>query len=152
MMACRFTTACFRMACRFTLACFVMACAFTMAGERRARRRLITLRTETCQKPDPGSVAATTRPLIPATTMLSGSSAAATTGRQKATVTASSTTATVHRCSPNSAIAIAATGTRKMPRRRWRSSRTAARRMTVRRIHMSPIVTLPGGRALWGRT
>jgi hypothetical protein len=116
------------------------------------RARFSAPRTETVQKPDPGSVAATTSPLIPATTMLTGSSAAATTGRQKATIVASTTAATVHGCRPNSAIAIPATGTRKMPRRTWRSTRTTTRRRTVKRIHMSPIVTRPGGRALWGRT
>ena len=63
-------------------------------------------------------MAATTRPLTPATTMATGSSAAAITGLQSATNRASTTMAIVQGCTPKSAMPIADTGTRKMPRRR----------------------------------
>ena len=116
-------------------------------------RLLSTLNAETTQlTAGPGAVAATTRPLIPATTMVTGSTIAAMTGRQNATTTASRTAATVHGRSPNSTGAIAATGTSRMPRPRRRKSRPTTRHRTVTRIPMSPIVTPPGGPALWGRT
>lgn len=63
-------------------------------------------------------MAATTRPLIPATTMVTGSKPAATTGRQTATSTASRTASTVHGRTPKSATPIAETGTSKTPRPR----------------------------------
>jgi hypothetical protein len=66
----------------------------------------------------PGMVAATASPLIPATTMVTGSTMAATSGRQTATTMASMTASTVHGRSPNSTGAIAATGTSKAPRPR----------------------------------
>ena len=116
-------------------------------------RPLSALSAETTQLAvGPGAVAATTRPLIPATTMVTGSTTAATTGRQNATPTASRTAATVHRWSPNSTGAIAATGTSRMPRPRRRRTRPITRHRTVTRIPMSPMVTPPGGPALWGRT
>ena len=116
-------------------------------------RLLSALSAENTQLTDgPGAVAATTRPLIPATTMVTGSTTAAMTGRQTATTTASRTAATVHGRSPNSTGAIAATGTSRMPRPRRRRSPPITRHRTVTRIPMSPIVTPPGGPALWRRT
>ena len=133
---------------------------FTVLGKGDLRamgpvtaRLLNTVSAETTQLTEgPGAVAATTRPLIPATTMVTGSTTAATTGRQNATTTASRTAATVHRRSPNSTGAIAATGTSRMPRPRRRRNRPITRHTTVTRIPMSPIVTPPGRPALWGRT
>ena len=102
--------------------CAIARSTMAAPGGRRGgtlvRRPRSTPRTDTLQKPVPGWVAATTRPLIPATTMVTGSSAAAITGLQSATNRASTTIARVQGRTPNSATPIAATGTRKMPRRR----------------------------------
>ena len=80
-----------------------------------------TLTTEVTQLPDgPATVAARTSPATPTATMITGSRAAATTGHQNATASASTNASTVQACTPNSTSATAVTGisSRPSPNRR----------------------------------
>ncbi len=138
-------------ACFTILAAEPPAMAFGLAGPL-TRRFLSAPSAYTTHEVLVGAAAATTRPLMPATTMVTGSSTAATPGRQTVTITARTIAATVHGRTPKSAMPIAVTGTSRMPRPRRRSNRRMTRDRTMKRIHMSPMVILCRGPPLWGRT
>ncbi len=70
--------------------------------------------------------------------MLSGSSAAASSGFLITTVSAISTRATVQKCTPARAIPIAATGTSRPPQPTRRSSLRVIRHISMMKIHMLP--------------
>lgn len=78
--------------------------------------RNATARPATAQlTPAPGATAATISTQMPVTSIVAGTRSAAMAGHQAATISANTTSARVHGCTPNSAMPIAATSGSKPP-------------------------------------